>query len=153
MSCYDVFFLDSYFFPFFAFSFILSCFYLFSFFVSSGLWPFATVGWPNTQDVNYAKYYPSSVLETGDDILFFWVARMVMLGLELTDQLPFHTVYLHGLIRDKDGQKMSKTKGNVIDPLDSINQYGTDALRFALISSCSPGQDISLSDEKLESSR
>jgi valyl-tRNA synthetase len=76
-----------------------------------------------------------------------------MLGLELTDQLPFHTVYLHGLIRDKDGQKMSKTKGNVIDPLDSINQYGTDALRFALISSCSPGQDISLSNEKLESSR
>jgi valyl-tRNA synthetase len=90
------------------------------------------------------------VLETGYDILFFWVARMVTMGLELTDKLPFHTIYLHGLVRDAAGQKMSKTKGNVIDPIDTVQQYGTDALRMALVTGCSPGQDLPLSMERVE---
>lgn len=92
-------------------------------------------------------------METGYDILFFWVARMVMMGLEFTDQVPFHTIYLHGLVRDSQGQKMSKTKGNVIDPIDTIEQYGCDALRFALIQGSSPGQDVPLSMEKIEAMR
>ena len=97
---------------------------------SSGLWPFSTLGWPDdTPDLR--RYYPTSVMETGYDIIFFWVARMMMLGLQLTDREPFHTVYLSGLIRDPDGQKMSKTKGNVVDPLGVIDESGADALRFA----------------------
>jgi len=124
---------------------------------SSGLWPFATVGWPGEADEvasgDLARFYPASVLETGYDILFFWVARMAMLGLELTGQAPFHTIYMHGLVRDAQGQKMSKTKGNVIDPLDTIESLGADALRYSLVTGSTPGQDVPLSMEKIESNR
>ncbi|HYH93520.1 MAG TPA: valine--tRNA ligase, partial [Candidatus Saccharimonadales bacterium] len=119
---------------------------------SSGLWPFSTLGWPaDTADLR--TYYPTSVMETGYDILFFWVARMVMLGLELTDELPFHTVYLSGLIRDPEGAKMSKTKGNVVDPLGIIDETGADALRFAVIHGASAGQDQRFGVSKLENAR
>ncbi len=119
---------------------------------SSGLWPFSTLGWPDeTPDLKY--FYPTSVLETGYDILFFWVARMIMSGLEFTGQVPFHTVYLHGLIRDEHGQKMSKTKGNVIDPLEVMNELGTDALRFTLLVGSTPGNDMNLSIKKVEANR
>src|SRR5512146_2838565 len=111
---------------------------------SSGLWPFSTLGWPEeTPDFKY--FYPTSYMETGYDILFFWVARMIMLGLEFTGKAPFHTVYLHGLIRDEHGRKMSKTYGNVIDPLPVMNDFGTDALRFTLLTSSTPGNDVNLS--------
>ena len=106
---------------------------------SSGLWPFSTLGWPDdTPDLR--RFYPTSVMETGYDIIFFWVARMMMLGIDLTGETPFHTVYLSGLIRDPYGQKMSKTKGNVVDPLGVIDETGADALRFALIHGATPGQ-------------
>ena len=119
---------------------------------SSGLWPFSTLGWPEpTPDL--ARYYPTSVMETGYDILFFWVARMMMLGLELTDTEPFHTVYLSGLIRDPEGQKMSKTKGNVVDPLGVIDESGADALRFAVIHGATPGNDQRFGRAKLELAR
>ena len=119
---------------------------------SSGLWPFSTLGWPNeTKDLRY--FYPTSVMETGHDILFFWVARMIMLGLEFTGQSPFHTVYLHGMVRAADGTKMSKTKGNVIDPLNAASEYGTDALRFSLVTGSTPGQDMNLSMERVQSNR
>ncbi|MDY6917454.1 MAG: valine--tRNA ligase [Chloroflexota bacterium] len=119
---------------------------------SSGLWPHSTLGWPEqTDDLKY--FYPTSVMETGYDILFFWVARMVMMGLENTGQVPFDTVYLHGLVRDEKGEKMSKVKGNVLNPLDAIDQYGTDALRFALSTGTSPGNDIRLSSQRLEGAR
>ena len=119
---------------------------------SSALWPHSTMGWPeNTEDLQY--FYPTSVMETGYDILFFWVARMIMMGLENTGEVPFHTVYLHGLVRDEKGEKMSKVKGNVLNPLDAIDSYGTDALRFALSTGTSPGNDIRLSSGKLEASR
>jgi valyl-tRNA synthetase len=119
---------------------------------SSGLWPFSTLGWPDdTPDL--ATYYPTSVMETGYDIIFFWVARMMMLGLQLTDQEPFHTVYLSGLIRDPEGQKMSKTKGNVVDPLGVIDESGADALRFALIHGATPGNDQRVGTAKLEHAR
>jgi valyl-tRNA synthetase len=119
---------------------------------SSGLWPHSTLGWPDdTEDLRY--FYPTSVLETAYDIIFFWVARMIMLGIEDTGEIPFHTVYLHGLIRDEMGDKISKSKGNVIDPLDVMKQYGTDALRFALTTGTSPGNDSRLSTEKMEASR
>jgi valyl-tRNA synthetase len=119
---------------------------------SSALWPHSTLGWPGeTEDLAY--FYPTSVMETAYDILFFWVARMIMMGLENTGQIPFETVYLHGLIRDEKGEKMSKTKGNVLDPLTIIEQYGTDALRFALLSGTSPGNDTKLSQTKLEAGR
>ena len=120
---------------------------------SSGLWPFATVGWPQQDAKDLQRFYPASVLETGYDILFFWVARMVMMALELTDQVPFHTIYLHGLVRDAEGQKMSKTKGNVLDPLDVIAQHGSDALRYALVTGSAPGHDVPLAMEKIESAR
>ena len=120
---------------------------------SSSLWPFSTVGWPNLESSDFKRFYPTSMLETGHDILFFWVARMIMMGMHLTGEVPFHTVYLHGLIRDKDGRKMSKTLGNVIDPLTVIDEYGTDALRFTLATGTTPGQDLNLSLEKIESSR
>jgi valyl-tRNA synthetase len=119
---------------------------------SSGLWPWSTLGWPeDTPDLR--RYYPTSVMETGYDIIFFWVARMMMLGLHLTGVEPFHTVYLSGLIRDPEGQKMSKTKGNVIDPLGAIDEIGADALRFALIHGTAPGQDQRFGQTKLEHAR
>ena len=119
---------------------------------SSGLWPFSTLGWPDeTDDLKY--FYPTSVMETGYDILFFWVARMVMSGLEFTREAPFHTIYLHGLIRDENGQKMSKTKGNVIDPLVVMDKLGTDALRFTLLVGSAPGNDMNLSEKKVEANR
>ena len=119
---------------------------------SSGLWPFSTLGWPDkTPDL--ARYYPSQVMETGHDILFFWVARMMMLGIELMGTPPFETIYLHGMVRDLEGQKMSKTKGNVVDPLSVIDEIGADALRFALVSGTAPGSDQRLSPEKLENAR
>ena len=119
---------------------------------SSGLWPFSTLGWPD-ETPDYRYFYPTSVLETGYDILFFWVARMIMDGLEFTGQIPFDTVYLHGLIRDEHGQKMSKTKGNVIDPLIVMDELGTDALRFTLLVGSTPGNDMNLSLKKVESNR
>jgi valyl-tRNA synthetase len=119
---------------------------------SSGLWPFSTLGWPEETD-DYLTFYPTSVMETGYDIIFFWVARMMMLGLELTGQEPFHTVYLSGLIRDPLGQKMSKTKGNVVDPLGVIDGSGADALRFALIHGATPGNDQRFGAAKLDHAR
>jgi len=119
---------------------------------SSGLWPFSTLGWPE-ETLDYAYFYPTSVLETGYDILFFWVARMIMDGIEFTGKAPFNTVYLHGLIRDEKGQKMSKSKGNVIDPLDMMNELGTDALRFTLLVGSAPGNDMNLSVKKVEANR
>ena len=119
---------------------------------SSGLWPFSTLGWPDeTPELN--RYYPTDVLVTGFDIIFFWVARMMMLGLEFMGEVPFHTVYVHALVRDEKGQKMSKSKGNVIDPLELIDQYGCDALRFTLSSLAAPGRDIKLSANRVEGSR
>ncbi len=119
---------------------------------SSGLWPFSTLGWPDeTPDLKY--FYPTSYMETGYDILFFWVARMIMLGLEFTGEAPFHTVYLHGLLRDEHGHKMSKTKGNVIDPLTVMDEFGTDALRFTLLVGSTPGNDTNVGLKKVESNR
>ena len=119
---------------------------------SSGLWPFSTLGWPEqTPELKY--FYPTSVMETGADILFFWVARMMMFGLEFTDVEPFHTIYLHGLILDEKGQKMSKTKGNVVDPLVVMDDFGTDALRFTLLVGSTPGNDTNLSLKKVEANR
>jgi valyl-tRNA synthetase len=119
---------------------------------SSGLWPFSTLGWPErTPDLDY--FYPTSVLETGYDILFFWVARMIMFGLEFTGQAPFHTVYLHGIIRDGEGRKMSKSLGNVVDPREVMDTYGTDALRFTLLTAGTPGNDLNLSLQRVESNR
>lgn len=115
---------------------------------SSGLWPFSTLGWPE-ETPDLARYYPTDIMETGYDILFFWVARMIMMGLWFTDEAPFHTVYLHGLVRDKDGQKFSKTKGNVIDPLVLVEQYGADPLRFTLITSGTPGNDVNLDEARV----
>jgi valyl-tRNA synthetase len=119
---------------------------------SSGLWPFSTLGWPEkTRDLE--RFYPGSVMETAYDIIFFWVARMMMLGIHLTGQPPFHTVYLSGLIRDPSGQKLSKTKGNSVDPLETIDEVGADALRFALVNGTAPGNDSRLGAKKLENSR
>ncbi|MEK7440894.1 MAG: class I tRNA ligase family protein, partial [Chloroflexota bacterium] len=119
---------------------------------SSGLWPFSTLGWPaETDDLKY--FYPTSTLETGYDILFFWVARMIMMGLEFTGKVPFDTVYLHGLVRDGDGRKMSKTLGNVIDPLEVMDEFGTDALRFTLLTGSTPGNDMNLSLQRVEGNR
>lgn len=119
---------------------------------SSGLWPFSVFGWPE-ETPDYKYFYPTSILETGYDILFFWVARMVMDGIEFTGQVPFHTVYLHGMIRDEKGQKMSKTKNNVIDPLILMDEYGTDALRFTLLVGSSPGNDQNVGVKKVEANR
>jgi len=119
---------------------------------SSALWTHSTLGWPDdTEDMRY--FYPTSVMETGYDILFFWVARMIVMGLADTGDIPFHTVYLHGLIRDEKGEKMSKVRGNVLNPIDTLEKYGTDALRFALTTGTSPGNDIRLSTSRLETSR
>ena len=119
---------------------------------SSGLWPFSILGWPE-ETPDYKYFYPTSVLETGYDILFFWVSRMIMDGLEFTGQVPFHTVYLNGIIRDEKGQKMSKTKNNAIDPLTVIDELGTDALRFTLLVGSTPGNDMSISVKKIEANR
>ncbi len=119
---------------------------------SSALWPFSTMGWPE-KTADLAKYYPTSVLVTGYDIIFFWVARMIFSGLEQMGQEPFHTVFIHGLVRDAQGRKMSKSLGNGIDPLEVIDKYGADALRFALSTGNSPGNDMRFSDEKMEAAR
>ncbi|HEU5325057.1 MAG TPA: valine--tRNA ligase [Candidatus Limnocylindria bacterium] len=119
---------------------------------SSGLWPFSTLGWPD-QTPDLQRFYPTSVMETAYDILFFWVARMMMLGLFCTDTEPFHTVYLSGMIRDPYGQKMSKTKGNVVDPLETVDEIGADALRFALVNGTTPGADQRLTAAKLDGGR
>ena len=119
---------------------------------SSGLWPFSTLGWPEeTEDLKL--YYPTTVMETGYDILFFWVARMIMLGLKCTGEIPFRHVYLHGLVRDEQGRKMSKSLGNALDPLDLIAEYGADALRFSLLTGGTPGNDMKLSVTRIESNR
>jgi len=139
---------------------------------SSGLWPFATLGWPKddgavkdagrsfqgsaeewNQLSDFNRFYPTTVLETGYDILFFWVARMVMMGMHFTGKPPFEVIYLHGLVRDASGAKMSKTKGNVIDPLVTIGQFGADALRYSLVTGVTPGQDVPLSMDKVEANR
>ena len=132
---------------------------------SSGLWPFSTLGWPQFEengDVNgdsvpnssdLARFYPTTVLETGYDILFFWVARMIMMGLYFTGKVPFHYVYLHGLVRAEDGRKMSKSLGNALDPLDLIGAYGNDALRFTLLTGSTPGNDMKLSVTRIEANR
>ncbi len=119
---------------------------------SSALWPFSTLGWPD-HTPELARYYPGDVLVTGFDIIFFWVARMMMMGLHLMEDVPFHTIYIHGLVRDERGQKMSKSKGNVIDPLDLIATYGTDALRFTVCALAGPGRDIKLGPARVESYR
>ena len=119
---------------------------------SSWLWPFSTLGWPEvTPDL--LRYYPTSVMETGYDIIFFWVARMAMAGIHFLGMIPFHTIYLHGLVRDAKGEKMSKSKNNVVDPLDVMDQYGTDALRFTLATSSSPGNDMKLVHERIVGNR
>ena len=119
---------------------------------SSALWTHSTLGWPDeTEDLRY--FYPTAVMETGYDIIFFWVSRMIMMGMENMDEIPFHTVYLHGMIRDEKGEKMSKVRGNVVDPIDAIAQYGADALRFALTVGTAPGNDSRLSPSKLQASR
>ena len=119
---------------------------------SSALWTHSTLGWPDeTEDLRY--FYPTSVMETGYDILFFWVARMIMMGIADCDDIPFHTIFLHGLIRDEKGEKMSKVRGNVLNPIDTIEQYGTDALRFALSTGTAPGNDIKLASSRLEAGR
>jgi valyl-tRNA synthetase len=119
---------------------------------SSALWPFSTLGWPN-QSQDLQAFYPTSTLVTGLDILFFWVSRMIMMGLKFTGEVPFRDVYIHALVRDAEGQKMSKSKGNVIDPLTKMQEYGTDALRFTLASMASPGRDIKLAEERIEGYR
>jgi valyl-tRNA synthetase len=119
---------------------------------SSALWPFSTMGWPD-QTKELERYYPTDVLVTGFDIIFFWVARMIMMGLHFREEVPFHTVYIHALVRDERGQKMSKSKGNVLDPLELIDQYGADALRFTLTALAAQGRDIKLSGSRIEGYR
>ena len=121
---------------------------------SSGQWPYTTLGWPDDRNGDFARFYPTSVMETGYEILFFWVARMLMLGLYVTGQVPFKTVYLHGMVRDVQGKKMSKSKPEThIDPLEVVNKYGADALRMALVIGTSPGKDMSLGEEKIKGYR
>ena len=119
---------------------------------SSALWPFSTLGWPK-ETPELERYYPTDVLITGFDIIFFWVARMMMMGLHFMDEVPFHTVYIHALVRDENGQKMSKSKGNVIDPLALIEKYGADALRFTLTAFAAQGRDVKLAESRVEGYR
>ena len=119
---------------------------------SSALWPHSILGWPEKTE-DFLRFYPTTVLETGYDILFFWVARMIMMGLYNTGQVPFRYVYLHGLVRDPQGRKMTKSLGNVVDPLETIERYGCDALRYVLATGAAPGNDLKLSQEKLEGGR
>ncbi len=120
---------------------------------SSALWPFSILGWPNESDPDFQKFYPNDVLETGHDILFFWVARMIMFGRYATGKYPFHTTYLHGLVCDEHGKKMSKSKGNGIDPLEVIKEYGADAVRLSLVIGTSPGNPIPLGKAKISGYR
>jgi valyl-tRNA synthetase len=119
---------------------------------SSALWPFSTLGWPEETKA-LARYYPGDVLVTGFDIIFFWVARMMMMGIHFMEEVPFRQVYIHGLVRDAEGQKMSKSKGNTMDPLDLIESYGCDALRFTLAALCTHGRDVKLSEPRIEGYR
>ena len=119
---------------------------------SSALWPFSTLGWPEkTPELD--RYYPGDVLVTGFDIIFFWVARMMMMGMHFMGDVPFHTVYIHALVRDEKGQKMSKSKGNVLDPLDIVNKFGTDALRFTMAAMAAQGRDIKLAETRIQGYR
>jgi len=118
---------------------------------SSALWPFSTMGWPDSTSSDYERYYPTNVLVTGYDIIFFWVSRMIFQGLEFTGKRPFKDVLIHGLVRDAEGRKMSKSLGNGVDPMDVIDQYGADSLRYFLSTGSSPGQDLRFSMEKVES--
>ncbi len=120
---------------------------------SSGQWPFTTLGYGQKDDLDFKKFYPTSVMETGYDILFFWVARMIMLGLYVTNEAPFKTVYLHGLVRDEKGQKMSKSKGNAIDPLIAADKYGADAVRMALVFGTGAGNDATIGEDKIKGMR
>ncbi len=119
---------------------------------SSALWPFSTLGWPD-KTPELARFYPTSALVTGFDIIFFWVARMMMMGLHFMKEVPFRDVYIHALVRDEKGAKMSKTKGNVMDPLELIDEYGADALRFTLAAMAAQGRDVKLSTERIEGYR
>src|ERR1700688_1838563 len=119
---------------------------------SSALWPFSTLGWPD-KTPELARFYPTSALVTGFDIIFFWVARMMMMGLHFMPDVPFSDVYIHRLVRDASGAKMSKSKGNVIDPLEVIDEYGADALRFTLAAMAAQGRDIKLSEQRVEGYR
>lgn len=118
---------------------------------SSALWPFSTMGWPDTESVDFKRYYPTDALVTGYDIIFFWVSRMIFQGLEFTGKRPFKDVLIHGLVRDEQGRKMSKSLGNGVDPMEVIDQYGADSLRYFLSTGSSPGQDLRFSYEKVES--
>src|SRR4029077_2723806 len=119
---------------------------------SSGLWAFSTLGWPDKTPA-LKTFYPTSVLETGFDIIFFWVARMIMMGIHFMGDVPFRKVYLHAMVRDEKGEKMSKSKGNVIDPLILIDQHGADPLRFTLAAMAGQGRDIKLSTDRVEGYR
>ena len=117
---------------------------------SSALWPFSTMGWPDEANEEYKRYYPTNTLVTGYDIIFFWVSRMIFQGLEFTEQRPFKDVLIHGLVRDGEGRKMSKSLGNGVDQMDFIEQYGADSLRYCLATGSSPGQDLRYTTEKVE---
>ena len=117
---------------------------------SSALWPFSTMGWPDVEAEDFKRYFPTSTLVTGYDIIFFWVSRMIFQSLEFTGRQPFKNVLIHGLIRDEQGRKMSKSLGNGIDPMDVIEKYGADALRWFLSNGSAPGQDVRFSYEKMD---
>ncbi len=117
---------------------------------SSALWPFSTMGWPDENSADFKRYFPTSTLVTGYDIIFFWVSRMIFQSLEFTGKSPFHNVLIHGLIRDEEGRKMSKSLGNGIDPMDVIEKYGADALRWFLSNGSAPGQDVRFSYDKMD---
>ena len=119
---------------------------------SSALWPFSTLGWPD-ETPELKRFYPTDTLVTGFDIIFFWVARMMMMGLHFQNEIPFRDVYIHALVRDEKGAKMSKSKGNVIDPIDLIDRFGADALRFTLAAMAAQGRDIKLSEARIEGYR